>query len=277
MEETTEQREIAGEVEEGQELGVEPEIIDRAVLYGWSPKEDFKGDPQKWVSADVFVKRAEEILPIAKSMNRKLETDLISTKAELAELKKTMKAIIKTHEKISQSTFDSAMRQLKKEQAEAVSEGDLEKWQSLEERREELSKQKPEEVKFEEAGVAGENPVVTQWKKDNKWYDTDPELGTYADSIATFISTRTPGLPPEEFLQKVKDEVRKRFPEKFGNLKRSNPPSVDRTELSGGDVGGGSKKTYSDLPPDAKAACNELIKQKVLTKEKYVKIYFEEE
>ena len=277
MEETTEQREIAGEVEEGQELGVEPEIIDRAVLYGWSPKEDFKGDPQKWVSADVFVKRAEEILPIAKSMNRKLETDLISTKAELAELKKTMKAIIKTHEKISQSTFDSAMRQLKKEQAEAVSEGDLEKWQSLEERREELSKQKPEEVKFEEAGVAGENPVVTQWKKDNKWYDTDPELGTYADSIATFISTRIPGLPPEEFLQRVKDEVRKRFPEKFGNPKRSNPPSVDRTELSGGDIGGGSKKTYSDLPPDAKAACNELIKQKVLTKEKYVKIYFEEE
>ena len=276
MEETTEQREIAGEVEEGQELGVEPEIIDRAVLYGWSPKEDFKGDPQRWVSADVFVKRAEEILPIAKSMNRKLETDLISTKAELAELKKTMKAIIKTHEKISQSTFDSAMRQLKKEQAEAVSEGDLEKWQSLEERHEELSKQKPEEVKFEETGVAGENPVVTQWKKDNKWYDTDPELGTYADSIATFVSTRTPGLPPEEFLQRVKNEVRKRFPEKFGNPKRSNPPSVDRTGLSGGEVGGGSQKTYNDLPPDAKAACNEFIKQKVLTKEEYVKIYFEE-
>jgi len=277
MEEMTEHKEITEGVGEKQELGIDPEIIDRAALYGWVPKENFKGDLQKWISADVFVKRAEEILPIAKSMNRKLEVDLTSTKAELAELRKTMKAIIKTHEKISQSALDSAMRQLKKEQAEAVSEGDIAKWQSIDEKREELYKQRPEEVKFEETSVAGENPVVAQWKRENAWYNTDPELGTYADSMATFVSTRTPGLPPEEFLQRVKDEVRKRFPKKFGNPKRSNPPSVDRTELSGGDIGSGSKKTYNDLPSDAKEACNELVRQKVLTKEQYVKTYFEEE
>lgn len=256
------------------------EIANRAQFYGWVPQEEFKGDKTKWVPADVFVKRAEEILPIARSMNRKLEADLTMTKKELAEMRKTVKAVIQAHKKAADGGYESQVAQIEKEQIEAVASADSEKWAQLEQAKKKLAK--PEEIPFEEKSVAGDaNPVVVQWKKDNPWYDTDPELGTYADSVSNFISTRSPGLAAEDFLDRVKKEVEKRFPEKFGNQRRRHPPSVDHTDFGGGgDNGGGNgKKSYSDLPTDAKAACDETIKQikaagGKMTREDYVRDYF---
>jgi len=256
----------------------DPEILNRASLYGWVPKEDFKGDPKKWVPADQYVQRAEDILPISRAMNRKLEGDLKVTKAELENMKKTVKAVIQAHKKNADSTYEGRMTQIKKEQRAAVSSGDTETWAQLEEEKTKLVK--PDEIPVDEGSggdAAGANPIVVQWKKDNPWYDSDPDLGTYADSVSNFITARTPNLPADEFLERVKNEVKKRFPEKFSNPRRGNPPSVDRSNFGGGsDGGGGGGKTWSDLPADAKAACAELVKQKVLTKEQYLKTYFEE-
>ena len=270
QEETTEGQETVGTPQ------IDPEIEERAKLYGHVPKEKFKGDPEKWVPADVFVERAEELLPIARSMNRKLEKDLTHTKTELSELRKTMKAVIKTHEKIAKNTYDSKLSQLKKDQAVAVSEGDLEKWQELEDTREKL--EAPETIEFKETTPnANDDVVVAQWKKENSWYESDPDMGIYADSISTFISTRNPGLPVDDFLSKVKAEVKKRFPDKFENPNRSKTAVVDRTSTTGGGDTKAGGKTYSDLPQDAKRACDEFVKNKVTTREQYVKTYFEEE
>lgn len=255
---------------------VSTEIANRAQIYGWVPQEEFKGDKTKWVPAEVFVKRAEEILPIARSMNRKLESDLTITKKELAEMRQTVKAVIQAHKKAADGGYENQLAQIEKEQIQAVAEADSEKWARLEVDKKKLTK--PEEIPFEDkpAGNTDANPVVVQWKKDNDWYDTDPELGTYADSVSNFISTRSPGLPVEDFLARVKAEVKKRFPEKFGNQNRRILPSVDRTDFGGpGDSDGNGKKAYSDLPSDAKKACDDLVKQKVLTREKYVQTYFE--
>ena len=252
---------------------IDPEIASRAALYGWVPKEEFRGDLSKWVSADVFVKRADEVLPIARSMNRKLESDLATTRKELEETRKTVKAVIQAHKKTAQGSYESRVAQIEKEQIEAVSAADSEQWARLEGEKKAL--QKPEDIPFEDKGGGTiEHPTVTQWKQDNAWYINDMELHSYADAVSNFIASTTPNLPPETFLSKVKDEVQKRFPEKFGNVRRRNPPSVDRSDFGGNDDTGG-KKTYSDLPPDAKKACTELVAQKVLTREQYVQTYFE--
>jgi len=258
------------ETEQQQQATVE--IENRAALYGWVPKEEFRGDKEKWVPADVFVKRADEILPIAKAMNRKLESELGSAKGEIEQMKKTVKAVIQAHKKNAQSGYESRVAQIKMEQRKAVEVGDTDLWDQLETEKEKIAK--PEEIA--EVSAADVNPIVAQWKKDNFWYDTDPELGTYADSVSNFVSARSPGLPVDEFLKRVKDEVEKRFPDKFANPNRKRSPSVDRSDFGGNGGGGGGKKTYSDLPADAKTACNDLVKQKVLTKEQYVQSYFEE-
>lgn len=260
--------------ENEEQIKNEAETAKRAQLYGWVPKEEFRGDLEKWVDADVFVKRADEILPIAKSMNRKLETELISAKQKIENMEKTVKAVIQAHKKSAQGGYERNLSQIKMEQRKAVETGDTATWELLEAEKEKL--QKPDEIPEETTKSVTADPAVIQWKKDNSWYDTDPELGTYADSVSNFISVRTPGLAPDVFLQKVKDEVKKRFPDKFLNPNRKNPPSVDRTDFGGDGGDKGGKKTFSDLPADAKKICDELVAQKVLTREKYIKTYFEE-
>lgn len=260
------------EIQQQQEMA---EAVSRAQIYGWVPKEEFKGDPGKWVPADVFIKRAEEILPIARSMNKRLEGKLATTEKELEEMRKTVKAVIQAHKKTAETTYEGRIAEIRKEQIKAVAEGDTDTWARLEDEKTKL--EKPADIPFEEKGGNGnEAAIVMQWKRDNPWYDTDPELGTYADSVSNFISARHGRLAPEDLLDRVKQEVQRRFPEKFGNQKRRNPPNVDRTDYSTG--GGGKdtgKKSYSDLPADAKAACDDLVRQKVLTRDQYVQTYFE--
>ena len=40
------------------------ETEDKARRLGWVPKEEFKGDPENWRSADEFMARGEQLLPI---------------------------------------------------------------------------------------------------------------------------------------------------------------------------------------------------------------------
>ena len=69
-------------------------------------------------------------------------------------------------------------------------------------------------------------------------------------------------------IQEVTEEVRRRFPEKFGNPRREKP---NRVEGGGTPSGRSGKKGYADLPPEAKAACDRFVKQGLMTKEEYVK------
>jgi hypothetical protein len=222
------------------------------------------------------MERADEILPIARAEQRKLEAKLRAQEQELEGMKKTVKAVIQSHKKTADSTYESRMSQIKKDQAVAVASADTETWARLEEEKSKLAK--PEEIRIEEAhpDTAGEHPAAVQWKKDNAWYTEDLELGIEADLIADRLAARKLGLAPEEFLNKVTELVKKKFPDKFKNQRRNNPPSVDRTDFSGGDDGGSNgKKTYRDLPADAKAACDDLVKQGVMKREQYVHTYFE--
>jgi hypothetical protein len=40
---------------------------------GWTAKEKFRGDPERWVDAATFVKNGEESLPILRERLRTLE------------------------------------------------------------------------------------------------------------------------------------------------------------------------------------------------------------
>ena len=49
----------------------------RARAMGWRPKEEFKGDPDKWVDAAQFADNADKSLPLAKAEARRaLEVEL---------------------------------------------------------------------------------------------------------------------------------------------------------------------------------------------------------
>ena len=73
----------------------DPQVIERARLQGWIPKEDFKGDEGRWIPADEFVKRADHMMPILKSVNKKLEGKLTEAEKRLQEIQGTMEKMVK--------------------------------------------------------------------------------------------------------------------------------------------------------------------------------------
>ena len=62
-------------------------IEQRAKDMGWAPREEWRGDPERWIDAEQFVHRGEEILPILRSTNRKLQDEVTALKNEVSATK----------------------------------------------------------------------------------------------------------------------------------------------------------------------------------------------
>lgn len=121
------------------------------------------------------------------------------------------------------------------------------------------------------------DPAVLQWVDENPWFNTDIELHQYARARDDAVGRANPNMPMRERLAKVKEQVLKRFPDKFPADARSadarNAPAAvsrpgaqtARTKPKG--------KTEADLPEGARVAMAKFVKQGVLTKEQYLKDY----
>ena len=266
--------------ENTEEVQVNPEVENRAKTMGWIPKEEFKGDPEKWRPADEYVKRADEIVPIMRSQMGKYEeqigqykSEIMGLKSSLDSQKKTTEKLVKMSKTISERAYDQAKKDLTKQQAQAVSDGDVEKWQALEDQKEKL--EKPEPVEIEKEPVV-DNPVFDQWHQQNDWYLKDPDLTIYANGIAAETQRQNPSMPYDQILKMTETKVKEVFANKFENPNRDKPDVVDApnvritkpTER---------EKNYNDLPADAKMACDNVVEQNLMTKEEYIKEYFSEE
>jgi len=254
----------------------DPEVTNRARGMGWVPQEEFRGDPDKWRPAEEYVSRADELMPIMKAQNRKYETTITNLQGDLKVQRETTEKILKMSEKVAQQAYDKAKTDLVSQQALAVKDGDMETWASLEQQKDKL--EKPEEIKIPEVGaVTNEsNPAFLNWHQDNDWYMNDQDMTLYANAFAN--ANADPNLPYQSVLDNTRKAVERAFPHKFQNPKRTTAAAVDSgSQLNAIDPSKNKKNTYNDLPAEAKAQCNKLVDQKVITKEQYLKDYFEEE
>ena len=76
----------------------EQTIEERASAMGWSPQENFKGDPERWVDAETYVKRGEEFIPFLQADKRKLTQDVEALRGKLTQMEQTLKASSETIE-----------------------------------------------------------------------------------------------------------------------------------------------------------------------------------
>lgn len=264
-------------VEEVQE--VDQQIVEKAQRMGWIPPEQFKGSKDNFVPADKFVQRAEEMMPIMKTqLNKydekvqKYESEIMGLKSTLDAQKKTTEKLVKMSKTISERAYEQAKKDLVRQQAQAVSDGDVEKWQALEEQKDKL--EKPDPIEMEKEPVQ-QNPVFDQWHQGNDWYLKDSDMTIWANGYAQQIQTQSPTMPYDQVLKTVETKAKEVFSHKFENPNRQQAPAVDSGNGSA-DVKP-NKKTYNSLPADAKAACENVVAQGLMTKEEYVKEYFSEE
>ena len=246
---------------------VAPEVEDKARRMGWTPKDEFRGDPDKWRSAKEFVDRGENMLPIMRDRVQRQET-------KIAELERTVREFADFNSKADQRAYERAFKDLKTQQIQAVAAGDAEGFMKVDQAIEDLRKEAAEKPKMK-AADPGEDPEYQDWEARNKWVTTDKEAKAYAESYGEYLRKTGSRLTGADFLDEVTKAVKKEFPAKFSNPRRESAPSVE----GGIPRAKGGGKGYADLPGEAKAACDRFVKNSggKMTREMYTKQYFDQE
>jgi len=260
--------------------GVLPEGNDaetKARRLGWVPKEEFRGDPDKHRSAEDFLKRGEEILPILQRDNKRLHENFGKVEKQLKETQETLQTYSEFAKKAAEREYKKSLRELEAKLDAAIELADVSQARQLRKEIAELDGGEP--VPAPKPDPVGEvdkpavDPEVASWIEQNDWFNRSASLRTYAVEEFGELEKRYPGKTKTELLAEVKQRTVDRFPDKFGiNPKREGVASV--ASPTGDGARRKTGKTYDDLPAEAKKACDKYVRTiPGYTKEKYVKDY----
>lgn len=267
-----------------------PELQAKASEMGWIPPDRYKGDPERFVDAEEFIRRGETFLPIVKKRAEQLEAKIGGLAAQnqsLAEqLKQTKAALDEIEERHSVETaraIAEATQSLKARLAKASAAGDHEAVADLTEKLVEVkaAAEEHETAKADAKAAAatvtsttGEAfvmpPELKQWiEEDASWFGTDKRKTSLAMGIAQDLRDKGETAKGRDFFNKVSAELKAML----GEGGRSEP-APGKVEASRGGSGGGSgngagHKGYADLPADAKASCDADAKRFVGPGKKY--------
>jgi hypothetical protein len=225
---------------------------------GWSPKEEFKGDPERWIDAETFVKRGEELMPILKANNRKLLGEVMSLKEAVKASQDSISALKEFNSKINIREAKETKKVLVEQLKEARSDGDVETELKLTkeidktEKALEVAETKP----VEQPVAPATDPVFIAWKEEHPWFGQDKRKTNIAIAIGNELRSdpESRNLTGRAFLDKVIQELNKTLP----SAERTPAQSKVEGGRGSGNSGGpsGSGKTFNDLPSEAKDACD---------------------
>jgi hypothetical protein len=272
------------EVEQSEQSDQDIQTQKEARIFGWVPKEEFRGSEDDWVDAEVFVKRGKEINPILRKNNellmKKLDEkakEIDSIKASVEEFKKFQKESFER----KTAEYEISIAELKSKKREAIAEGNGDAVVDIDDQIDSL-KEAQREAKAEAKAKAEvpptaqasipDDPELQSWLGRNQWFGPDTEMTDVANGLGASVRRQFPHLTGRDFLDKLDDKVKEYFPHKFtGN--KSKGSAVDS---SGSVRGSGSsgKKSYDNLPADAKQACDRFIKNGwIKSKQEYIDSY----
>lgn len=268
------------EVDEEQER-VEKEARD----LGWSPEDEWRGDPNKWAPASVYLDRMAGNRRFMDQQFEKMERAYRETIAKLeGTIKEQGEVLGDLSERFTnadKAAFARGLKAARDEMAAAVAEGDTERYRAAEQRYDDLQERGPPEPKKKEPPPEERqdeqqptiDPAVIAWVQQNPWYERDRFLRDVAVAASNRIAAEEPELTIAENLEKVSAEIRRRFPERFENERRRAPSAVNGKTGERAPRNKG-KRTYANLPKEAKAACDKYVRTiPGFTKEQYIETY----
>ena len=256
-----------------------------ARVFGWVPKEEFRGSEDSWVDAETFVKRGKEINPILRANNERLKKEMEAERQkhtrEIAELKtatEEFKQFQKEAFERKQQQLETELGDLKNQRKEAIREGDADLVVELEDRIEEVKEEKAKKVEIKQPVAAPQetevklDPTLSEWiENNNSWFGPDVEATEIANGIGASIRRQFPQLSGKAFLDKLDEKLKQRVPELYGNQNQTRNAVEGSTTRSSSSSG---KKSYDNLPAEAKAACDKFVKQGLFkSKQEYVDLY----
>jgi hypothetical protein len=232
-----------------------------ALAMGWKPQSQFKGPAEKFVSAADYVERGKTIMPF-------LRKELAGAYKKIEGLEKAVQSAVSHISKADQRAYAKARADLDAELEAAATAGNAADVKAI-----------TQEIVDLQVGVAAKpgeaegNPDFAAWQEENDWYAKDKSLAAAFDALCRDVF-EDGYTKPKAGLKEATARLKAEFPDKFA--KAENPNRRLPGTVEGGSAprrpGG---KTYSDLPPEAKAMCDDFVKRVPgFTKDRYVKDYF---
>lgn len=292
------------EGEGGESVPSSEAIEKKAKGMGWIPKERFNGREDEFIPADEFVRRGEEMIPILRANNRKLEGELAEVRANAARNETLLRASQESIEElknfnssIAKERAEGRKKELLKGISEAKRAGDVEAETELQDQLQEHNnamkaageppgeKKPPGGSPPPDPNAWRKDPTMQAWMRDNEWFGRDEAMTAYSSAVAARLKAdpANSDVKGRTFLDMVSEEVVRRFDD--GQRGRSSKVEGGRGSGEGGGAGSG-KKSYSDLPADVKVVCERQGKKVVGEgrafktqdewRKHYTKMYFQE-
>lgn len=227
-------------------------VDDLASEMGWSPKDKWKGDPEKWKPADEFMRRTVDV-------NRSLADRLKGMEGQI-------ETMARTSATITERAVLAERERVLAERHEAIEMGDHKAVDAADKKLETLNvtiapPKAPEVAKFEERNAS--------------WFQKDPDATRWAINRAGQLAESGIGSAARQ-LDIVEREAKQLFPEFFQKEEpASKGADLTRPGARGGAPRGG--KTFADLPKSAQAVALDYEKRGIFKRDDYVKTYFEEQ
>lgn len=239
-----------------------PEVQAQAEKIGWIPPARFKGDPERFVDASLYIERGETVLPIVREHNRRLQEQVVGLQGEVGATKTALKAaqaaieqIEERHTVSTQKAVERARAEVKAQLAAASEAGDHQGVADLTEQLVDLNQALPEPVKKQVVAPAAQplDPELVTWMTENPWFEKDKRKTALALGIASELRDGGFTAKGRVFFDKVKEEL--------DAMLSPSAPRGDKVDGARGGAEGegrsaGGKKGYAALPADAKVACD---------------------
>jgi len=223
----------------------------KALEMGWRPKDQFTGSEDEFIDAKEFVRR------------QPLFDKISHQSRELKEVKASVEALKAHYTAVREVEYKRALAALKEQRKAALSDGDGERFEAIDDEIKNVEKQVDSFTKIPEPEQASPHPQFTQWVTENPWYNTTKYMKEYADEVGARLHAS--GKSPAEVLVEVAKAVKKEFPHKFSNPNKTLAPNVEN-----GASGKTSKAADVELTEQERNIMNTLVRSGAMTKEKYL-------
>lgn len=250
--------------------------IAKAKDMGWSDRDSFRGDPSEFIDADEFVSRGEKLVPILKANNRKLAGEVRELRNTVTQQGVQLQEATSALNEFRQLGLTARVDRLKAEKQRTLAEktaaiqaddaaGQTQADDRLAQLNGEISEAEKAVGTAKPTGRPNAQPqpnpqnvaAYQSWLGSNPWYNVDARKTRYANGVAQELRANPANeqLIGAAFYQKVDEEVAREFPTKR-QVGKTEPGGNGSGDGGGSGGGGGSDHSYSDLPADAKAACD---------------------
>lgn len=230
-----------------------PEIERRAREMGWSTRDRWRGNPDEWVDAAEFVRRADNVLPIIRSHLNKSQEEVKRLKQELearnkeverrfsdvsSETERRIKALEAMNKQALELQRETLLKEFGDRKRNAAANGDMAAYDAASVQEAEMlrnidaavkatvdsdvrpaarrePRQERQTTQTQAAPVEEVPEEVKRWARNNPWFHADPELRQEASELHEQLLRDDPYLTIEENLAEVTREIRDRHPDKF--------------------------------------------------------------